>query len=178
MMKRRAQGANRLKAGSTLVAQVEEPPYHRYVSVEAPIIETRTPDIERDRVFPLPSSRAPIVGRKLMRIHLTSSDGEIAACFPVMHRLRPRVASLLLAALASIASGAGAETYLDIPGTRVSLVAPEKFELARDFAELATLDAGLPAHEKKNVAMLAAFRPWIFSMFQGLRGRPLSQSKS
>ncbi|HEY5809050.1 MAG TPA: helix-turn-helix transcriptional regulator [Povalibacter sp.] len=44
-------------------------------------------------------------------------------------------------------------------------------QLARDFAELATLDAGLPAHEKKNVALLAAFRPWVFSMFQGLRSR-------
>ena len=44
-------------------------------------------------------------------------------------------------------------------------------QLARDFAELATLDVGLPAREKKNVAMLAAFRPWVFSMFQGLRSR-------
>ena len=44
-------------------------------------------------------------------------------------------------------------------------------QLARDFAELATLDVGLPAAEKKNVAMLAAFRPWVFSMFQGIRKR-------
>ncbi|MFL6577710.1 MAG: helix-turn-helix domain-containing protein [Povalibacter sp.] len=44
-------------------------------------------------------------------------------------------------------------------------------QLARDFAELATLDVGLPASEKKNVALLAAFRPWIFSMFQGLRAK-------
>lgn len=44
-------------------------------------------------------------------------------------------------------------------------------QIARDFAELATLDVGLPAREKKNVAMLAAFRPWVFSMFHGLRGR-------
>jgi nitroimidazol reductase NimA-like FMN-containing flavoprotein (pyridoxamine 5'-phosphate oxidase superfamily) len=38
------------KAGrSTLVAQVEEPPNYQYVRVEGPIIETRTPDVERDR---------------------------------------------------------------------------------------------------------------------------------
>jgi transcriptional regulator with XRE-family HTH domain len=42
-------------------------------------------------------------------------------------------------------------------------------QLARDFAELATLDVGLPAVEKKNVAMLAAFRPWVSSMFQGIK---------
>ncbi|HKE92918.1 MAG TPA: hypothetical protein VKB34_01315, partial [Povalibacter sp.] len=44
-------------------------------------------------------------------------------------------------------------------------------QLSRDFAELATLDVGLPAAEKKNVAMLAAFRPWVFSMFQGMRAK-------
>ena len=47
-------------------------------------------------------------------------------------------------------------------------------QLARDFAELATLDVGLSASEKKNVALLAAFRPWVFSMFQGLRAKPQS----
>jgi transcriptional regulator with XRE-family HTH domain len=44
-------------------------------------------------------------------------------------------------------------------------------QLARDFAELAALDVGLPVAEKKNVAMLAAFRPWVFSMFQGIKSR-------
>jgi transcriptional regulator with XRE-family HTH domain len=44
-------------------------------------------------------------------------------------------------------------------------------QLARDFGELATLDVSLPASEKKNVALLAAFRPWVFSMFQGLKGK-------
>lgn len=44
-------------------------------------------------------------------------------------------------------------------------------QLARDFAELATLDVGLPAIEKKNVALLAAFRPWVFSMFQGIKAK-------
>lgn len=33
----------------TLVAQVEKPPNYQYVSVEGPIIETRAPELERDR---------------------------------------------------------------------------------------------------------------------------------
>jgi hypothetical protein len=40
--------------------------------------------------------------------------------------------------------------------------------LEKDFAELATLDVGLPANEKRNVALLVAFRPWVFSMFTSL----------
>lgn len=41
--------------------------------------------------------------------------------------------------------------------------------LARDFAELAALDAGLPDKEKRSIGMLLALRPWVFSMFDGLR---------
>jgi hypothetical protein len=41
--------------------------------------------------------------------------------------------------------------------------------LARDFAELATLDAGLPDKEKRSIGLLLALRPWVFSMFDGLR---------
>lgn len=41
--------------------------------------------------------------------------------------------------------------------------------LARDFAELAALDAGLPDKEKRSIGLLLAFRPWVFSMFDGLR---------
>lgn len=41
-------------------------------------------------------------------------------------------------------------------------------QLAKDFGELATLDVDVPATEKHNVALLLAFRPWIFSMFDGL----------
>jgi len=41
--------------------------------------------------------------------------------------------------------------------------------LARDFAELAALDAGLPAKEKHSTGLLLALRPWVFSMFDGLR---------
>ena len=40
-------------------------------------------------------------------------------------------------------------------------------------AELATLDVGLRAAEKKNVAMLAAFRPWVSSMFQEIKPKSL-----
>jgi hypothetical protein len=41
--------------------------------------------------------------------------------------------------------------------------------LARDFAELATLDAGLPDKDKRSMGLLLALRPWVFSMFDGLR---------
>jgi hypothetical protein len=40
--------------------------------------------------------------------------------------------------------------------------------LAREFAELATLDVSLPTREKQSVALLMAFRPWVFSMFRDL----------
>lgn len=45
--------------------------------------------------------------------------------------------------------------------------------LARDFAELATLDAGLLAKEKYSMGLLLAMRPWVFSMFDGLRKKRL-----
>lgn len=41
--------------------------------------------------------------------------------------------------------------------------------LARDFAELAALDAGLPNKEKRSMGLLVALRPWVFSMYAGLR---------
>jgi transcriptional regulator with XRE-family HTH domain len=41
--------------------------------------------------------------------------------------------------------------------------------LARDFAELAALDAGLPSSEKRSMGLLLALRPWVFSMYDGLR---------
>jgi transcriptional regulator with XRE-family HTH domain len=42
-------------------------------------------------------------------------------------------------------------------------------QLALEFAEYAALDVGLPARDKRSVALLLAFRPWVFSMFEGLR---------
>jgi transcriptional regulator with XRE-family HTH domain len=41
--------------------------------------------------------------------------------------------------------------------------------LAADFAELAALDVDLKPREKTSVGMLLAVRPWVFSMFGGLR---------
>ncbi|MDY6947885.1 MAG: helix-turn-helix transcriptional regulator [Pseudomonadota bacterium] len=41
--------------------------------------------------------------------------------------------------------------------------------LARDFAELAALDAGLHDKEKRSMGLLLALRPWVFSMYDGLR---------
>lgn len=41
--------------------------------------------------------------------------------------------------------------------------------LARDFAELAALDAGLPDKDKRSMGLLIALRPWVFSMYDGLR---------
>lgn len=46
-------------------------------------------------------------------------------------------------------------------------------ELRRFYVvELATLAAALPAGEKRNVALLVAFRPWVFSMFSALGAPP------
>jgi DNA-binding Xre family transcriptional regulator len=41
--------------------------------------------------------------------------------------------------------------------------------LAREFAQLAALDAGLPRDQKRSMGMLLALRPWVFSMYDGLR---------
>nr|WP_298719797.1 helix-turn-helix transcriptional regulator [uncultured Steroidobacter sp.] len=41
--------------------------------------------------------------------------------------------------------------------------------LARDFAELAALDSGLPDEDKRSMGLLVALRPWVFSMYDGLR---------
>ncbi len=42
-------------------------------------------------------------------------------------------------------------------------------QLAQEFGDYAALDVGLPASEKRSVALLLAVRPWVFSMFDGLR---------
>jgi hypothetical protein len=41
--------------------------------------------------------------------------------------------------------------------------------LSADFNELAELDRHMPGREKRSVALMAACRPWVFSMFDGLR---------
>lgn len=41
--------------------------------------------------------------------------------------------------------------------------------LTRDFAELAALDAGLDHAQKRSMGLMLALRPWVFSMYEGLR---------
>lgn len=41
--------------------------------------------------------------------------------------------------------------------------------LAQEFADFAALDVHLPAKDKLSVGLMMAFRPWVFSMFEGLR---------
>jgi transcriptional regulator with XRE-family HTH domain len=43
--------------------------------------------------------------------------------------------------------------------------------LTTDFNELAELDRHLPSRDKRSVALMMACRPWVFSMFDGLRKR-------
>jgi transcriptional regulator with XRE-family HTH domain len=43
--------------------------------------------------------------------------------------------------------------------------------LTADFNELADLDRHVPSREKRSVALMMACRPWVFSMFDGLRKR-------
>jgi len=44
-------------------------------------------------------------------------------------------------------------------------------KLASEFNELAELDRHLPSRERRSVALMMACRPWVFSMFDGLRKR-------
>jgi DNA-binding Xre family transcriptional regulator len=46
--------------------------------------------------------------------------------------------------------------------------------LAAEFRDLAELDRALPAKEKRSVALLLAVRPWVFSMFEQIRGGPVA----
>ena len=43
--------------------------------------------------------------------------------------------------------------------------------LARDFADLAALDASAPDEQKRSMGFMLALRPWVFSMYQGLRSQ-------
>ena len=42
-------------------------------------------------------------------------------------------------------------------------------QLTRDFADFAALDRHLPLKQKHSVALLLAYRPWVFSMFDGVQ---------
>jgi DNA-binding Xre family transcriptional regulator len=59
----------------------------------------------------------------------------------------------------------------EISEASARILARKLEQLARDFAELAALDVGLPIAEKQGVALLMAFRPWVFSMFSTLPGQ-------
>jgi DNA-binding Xre family transcriptional regulator len=50
-------------------------------------------------------------------------------------------------------------------------------QLVQEFADYAALDVHLPASDKHSVALLLAFRPWVFSMFSGLRAVPPNESR-
>jgi DNA-binding Xre family transcriptional regulator len=41
--------------------------------------------------------------------------------------------------------------------------------LAAEFRDLAELDRSLPTRDKRSMAIVLAARPWVFSMFEGLR---------
>lgn len=43
--------------------------------------------------------------------------------------------------------------------------------LAREFAELAALDAAFADKERRSMGLLIGLRPWVFSMYDGLRKR-------
>jgi DNA-binding Xre family transcriptional regulator len=51
-------------------------------------------------------------------------------------------------------------------------------QLTKEFADYAALDVGLPSKDKRSVAMLLAFRPWVFSMFDKLQTRPIQIDRS
>lgn len=53
----------------------------------------------------------------------------------------------------------------EISEASARILARKLERLEQDFVELATLDVALPARDKRNVALLVAFRPWVFSMF-------------
>lgn len=57
---------------------------------------------------------------------------------------------------------------LEISEASARILSRKIEQLQRDFSELASLDVGLPANEKRNVALLVAFRPWVLSMFSSL----------
>jgi len=57
----------------------------------------------------------------------------------------------------------------ELSAASAKVLARKVASLTRDFAELAALDAGLPANEKHSMGLLLALRPWVFSMYDGLR---------
>lgn len=44
-------------------------------------------------------------------------------------------------------------------------------QLGHEFADFAKLDRDLPVKKKRSTALLLAFRPWVFSMFDGVQAK-------
>jgi hypothetical protein len=52
----------------------------------------------------------------------------------------------------------------------VTIIVRKLEALARDFADLAALDASLSdAENKRSMGLMLAMRPWVLSMYAGLR---------
>lgn len=59
----------------------------------------------------------------------------------------------------------------ELSAASAELLARKAEVLAREFAELAALDARLPDDQKRSMGLMLALRPWVFSMYDGLRKR-------
>lgn len=59
----------------------------------------------------------------------------------------------------------------ELSAASAQILARKAEALAREFAELAALDARLPDDQKRSMGLLLALRPWVFSMYDGLRKR-------
>ena len=57
----------------------------------------------------------------------------------------------------------------ELSDASASLLARKLEQLGHEFADFAKLDRDLPIKKKRSVALLLAFRPWVFSMFDGLQ---------
>jgi hypothetical protein len=44
--------------------------------------------------------------------------------------------------------------------------------MAGEFRDLAELDRSVPPRDKRSMAVMLAVRPWVFSMFNGLKALP------
>jgi len=49
--------------------------------------------------------------------------------------------------------------------------------VAGEFRDLAELDRTLPPRDKRSIAALVAVRPWVFSMFKGLKALPTAAQR-
>lgn len=57
----------------------------------------------------------------------------------------------------------------ELSDASVKLLFRKLEQLSREFADYAALDRHLPLKQKRSVALLLAFRPWVFSMFDGIQ---------